>query len=165
MVINKIQFDVHIRFHRTRSLPPGVLPFVPRHLPIVQRDKVVPRVDGVPLTDLIDSFELAADMQPAGEAYGGLPSGHVRFVNHFHGKSSMTMESKTPVLVCQCGAWGDWPLLADIVVSDRLVIWDHFAQRYRPQRDYSGFGPFRFDRNQYDDALQVLDTPTSSDLA
>ncbi|GAA5084953.1 hypothetical protein [Nocardia iowensis] len=76
----------------------------------------------------------------------------------------MATGSKTPLLVCECGAWGDWPLLAEIVVSDSLVIWDRIEQPYRPERDYGAFGPFRFDRNQYDDALRDLSRPTSSDL-
>ncbi|MFF3842516.1 hypothetical protein [Streptomyces sp. NPDC001930] len=33
---------------------------------------IVPRIDGAPLTELIDGFEIAAGMQPAGDAYGGL---------------------------------------------------------------------------------------------
>ncbi|WP_200862949.1 hypothetical protein [Amycolatopsis orientalis] len=33
---------------------------------------VVPYVDDVALTELIDRFELGAGMSPAGEAYGGL---------------------------------------------------------------------------------------------
>ncbi|MGW0212268.1 hypothetical protein ACWDZ8_43535 [Streptomyces sp. NPDC003233] len=31
---------------------------------------IVPRIDGAPLTELIDGFEIAAGMQPAGDAYG-----------------------------------------------------------------------------------------------
>ncbi len=160
MAINNIRFDMQVWVNRTRPwLPPGALPFVPRPLPIVRSDTVVPRVDGVPLTDLIDRFELAAGMQPAGGAYGGLRPGsawNFRIDDHFHGRSSMTTGTKTPVLVCQCGAWGDWPLLAEIVVSDSLVIWHRFEQPYRQERDYDAFGPFRFDRNQYDEALQDL---------
>ncbi|WBB59945.1 hypothetical protein O7599_31085 [Streptomyces sp. WMMC500] len=31
---------------------------------------IVPRIDGAPLTELIDGFEIAAGMQPAGAVYG-----------------------------------------------------------------------------------------------
>ncbi|MFJ1938606.1 hypothetical protein ACIOGZ_38885 [Kitasatospora sp. NPDC088160] len=34
--------------------------------------EVVPYIDGTPLTDLIDQFETDAEMQPSGDAYGGL---------------------------------------------------------------------------------------------
>jgi hypothetical protein len=33
---------------------------------------------------------------------------------------------------------------------------DSFRQPHRPDWDYSGFGPFVFDRAQYDEALQLL---------
>ncbi|RJO74014.1 hypothetical protein D5S18_18770 [Nocardia panacis] len=136
-------------------------------LPIHRRDRVTPRIDGVPLTDLIDRFELDAGMHPAGGAYGGLIPAHARTLrmdDHFHGRSTMATGSKTPVLVCDCGEWGCWPLLAEITVTDDLVIWD-CSEQPRRARDYSAFGPFRFDRNQYDDALRDLTRPISSDIA
>ncbi|WP_328764997.1 MULTISPECIES: hypothetical protein [unclassified Streptomyces] len=33
---------------------------------------LVPRIDGAPLTELIDGFEIAAGMKPAGDTYDGL---------------------------------------------------------------------------------------------
>ncbi|WP_225726540.1 MULTISPECIES: hypothetical protein [unclassified Nocardia] len=156
--INKIQFDRQFQFPR------------PRHwaragsLPIMRRDRVIPRVDGVPLTDLIDRFELDAGMRPAGGAYGGLVPAYARSLRmdaHFHGMSTMAMGSKIPVLVCECGEWGCWPLLAEITVTDDFVIWDRIEQPYRPARDYTAFGPFRFKRKQYDRALRDLNKPIS----
>ncbi|MEV4129698.1 hypothetical protein [Nocardia sp. NPDC049707] len=162
MAINKIQFDIQVQFpHPRRWLLAGILP-------IVRRDRVVPRIDGVPLTDLIDRFELDAGMQPAGGAYGGLIPAYsqsLRMDDHFHGRSTMATGSKTPVLVCECGEWGCWPLLAEITVTDDLVIWDCSEQPGRRTRDYGAFGPFRFDRNQYDDAVRDLSRPISSDIA
>ncbi|MET9296455.1 hypothetical protein [Streptomyces sp. NPDC003077] len=121
--------------------------------------EVIPCVDGKALTDLIDKFETEAGMQPAGDAYGGLIPEFFRFgpmTDHFHGRSTKAMGPKTPVLGCECGEWGCWPLTARITVTEDLVIWDSFEQPHRPQRDYMAFGPFQFDRNQYDDALQAL---------
>lgn len=40
---------------------------------------IVPRIDGAPLTELIDGVEIAAGMQPAGDAYGGLIPEFFRF--------------------------------------------------------------------------------------
>lgn len=162
MTVNKIQFDVQVEFRRPRRwVRAGILP-------ISRLDRVTPRVDGVPLTDLIDTFEVAAGMRPAAGAYGGLvPAyfGSTRIDDHFSGKSTIATRSKTPLLACECGEWVCWPLLAEIVVADDLVIWDHFEQPYRPERDYSSFGPFRFDRWHYDGALQELARPISSDIA
>ncbi|MFD6395054.1 hypothetical protein, partial [Nocardia sp. NPDC060259] len=41
--------------------------------------RIMPRIDTIPLTDLIDTFEICAGMQPAGDAYGGLVPRFVRF--------------------------------------------------------------------------------------
>lgn len=113
----------------------------------------VPYVDDVALTDLIDRFELAAGLSPAGGAYGGLIPRYFSgtMTEHFHGLDAE--EGKTPLLACACGDWGCWPLLARITVTEDEVVWDSFGQPHRPERDYRGFGPFRFARAQYDAAV------------
>ncbi|WP_051844930.1 hypothetical protein [Streptomyces sp. NRRL S-813] len=128
--------------------------------------EVVPRIDGIPLTNLIDQFETGAGMQPAGDAYGGLIPQFFRFgpmEDHFHGRSTGAMGPKTPVLGCECGEWGCWPLMASITVTPDHVTWDSFEQPHRNTRDYSGFGPFHFDRHQYEDAVKTLSAAVSSD--
>ncbi|WP_406630767.1 hypothetical protein [Amycolatopsis sp. WGS_07] len=116
----------------------------------------VPFVDDVALTELIDRFELAAGMSPAGDAYGGLSLRAFEGTptEHFHGQA----DGATPLLGCSCGDWGCWPLLARITVTGDEVVWDAFAQPHRPKRDYRGFGPFRFARAQYDAAVLRLDS-------
>ncbi|WP_234392319.1 hypothetical protein [Streptomyces sp. WM6378] len=114
---------------------------------------------------MIDQFETDAGMQPAGDAYGGLIPQFFRFgpmEGHFHGRSTGAMGPKTPVLGCGCGEWGCWPLMASIIVTPGHVTWDSFEQPHRKTRDYSGFGPFRFDRHQYDDAVKALSAAVSS---
>ncbi|MFJ8506302.1 hypothetical protein [Streptomyces avermitilis] len=127
--------------------------------------EVVPCIDRVPLTNLIDQFETDAGMQPAGDAYGGLIPQFFRFgpmEDHFHGRSTGAIGPKTPVLGCECGEWGCWPLMASITVTSDYVTWDSFEQPHRKTRDYSGFGPFHFDRHQYDDAVKALSATVSS---
>lgn len=127
---------------------------------------IVPRIDGAALTELIDRFEVAAGMQPAGDAYGGLIPEFFRFgsmEDHFHGRSTTAMGTKTPVLGCECGEWGCWPLMTSITATDDRVTWDAFEQPHRKTRDYSAFGPFQFGRRQYDEALAVLVTAISLD--
>ncbi|MFJ9711472.1 hypothetical protein [Streptomyces sp. NPDC101234] len=121
--------------------------------------EVVPCIDGVPLTDLIDRFEADAEMRPAGDAYGGLVPEFYRFgpmEDHFHGRSTGAIGPRTPVLGCECGEWACWPLMAGITVTPDHVTWHSFEQPHRTTRDYSGFGRFLFDRRPYDDAVQVL---------
>jgi hypothetical protein len=128
--------------------------------------EIVPRIDGIPLTELIDRFETDAGMKPAGDAYGGLVPQFFRFGPmevHFHGRSTDAMGPKTPLLGCECGEWGCWPLMARITVTADLVIWDSFEQPHRTTRDYTAFGPFQFGRHQYDEALRALDAAISSD--
>ncbi|MCX4775443.1 hypothetical protein [Streptomyces sp. NBC_01264] len=127
---------------------------------------VVPHIDGAPLTGLIDGFEISAKMEPAGDAYGGLIPAFFRFgpmQDHFLGRSTSAMGPKTPVLGCECGEWGCWPLMARITATANLVTWDAFEQPHRETRDYMPFGPFRFDRHQYDDALRALIAAIGSD--
>ncbi|MFD8255637.1 hypothetical protein [Streptomyces werraensis] len=146
-------FSQEIRFDCRRHVDRGVL-------------EVVPCIDGTPLTDLIDQFETEAGMQPAGNAYRGLIPRFFRFgpmEDHFHGRSSGAMGPKTPLLGCECGEWGCWPLMAAITVTPDHVIWDSFEQPHRKTRDYSGFGPFHFDRQQYEDAVKALSAAVSSD--
>ncbi|MFF3791990.1 hypothetical protein ACFYXW_18390 [Streptomyces sp. NPDC001981] len=127
--------------------------------------EVVPRIDGIPLTQLIDRFEIDAGMQPAGNAYGGLIPQFFRFgpmEDHLHGRSTDAMGKKTPLLGCECGEWGCWPLMAHITVTVDLVTWDSFEQPHRTTRDYTAFGPFHFDRHRYDDAVQALSSVIDS---
>ncbi|WBB59946.1 hypothetical protein O7599_31090 [Streptomyces sp. WMMC500] len=46
--------------------------------------------------------------------------------------------------------------MARITATADRVIWDSFEQPHRKTRDYLAFGPFRFDRHPYDDALRAL---------
>ncbi|MEY9969579.1 hypothetical protein ABIA33_007668 [Streptacidiphilus sp. MAP12-16] len=128
--------------------------------------EVVPSVDGTALTELIDRFETNAGMQPAGDAYGGLIPEFFRFgpmQDHFLGQSTDAMGPKTPLLGCECGEWGCWPLMARITVTADVVTWDCFEQPHRKTRVYAAFGPFQFDRHQYEDALHTLSTEIGSD--
>jgi hypothetical protein len=121
--------------------------------------EVVPLIGGVLLTTLIDAYELGTGMDPAGGAYGGLVPASYRFggmERHFRGGSTETFGPATPVLGGECGQWDCWPLLCRIGFTGGEVRWDEFAQPRRPVRDYTRFGPFRFDRDEYEDALADL---------
>ena len=119
--------------------------------------EIVPAIDGAKLTDLVHGFELHAGLEKRSASYGGLiPANYSfgRLDRHYLGLSSLA--NKTPVLGCSCGEWGCWPLLVRIVATEDLVSWSDFEQPFRSQRDYSGFGPFRFARNRYEEALAEL---------
>jgi hypothetical protein len=149
MASHKVQFDLEWRDY-------------------IEAREVAVRVNGVPLKILIENFEAKSEMDFLEDAYGGLVQQYFPFGpldDNFHGRSTTTMGPKTPLLGCVCGAWGCWPLMARVRVTDDLVTWDSFEQPRRPNDDYSAFGPFRFDRRQYDDALGRLSTALAADEA
>ncbi|MFD5180994.1 hypothetical protein ACFWM1_34645 [Nocardia sp. NPDC058379] len=153
------------RLRRKRSTAISEIGFDYRPGPPGRTDvhQIMPRIDTIPLTDLIDTFEICAGMEPAGDAYGGLVPVFFRLepaMDHFHG-SSYVMRQKAPVLACSCGEMGCWPLLTRITLTGDLVVWDCFEQPHRTTRDYTALGPFLFDRDQYDKALQELDAAIS----
>jgi len=136
-----------------------VIAFTVRGLPDRRVHDIVPTIDGQPLLDLIDRFELDSGMRPAGDAYGGLIPAFYRYGpldEHFLGKKDRGLGPKTAVLACECGEVGCWPLMAQITPTGNLVVWSDFEQPHRPTRDYTRFGPFLFDRDQYDSVLAVL---------
>jgi hypothetical protein len=133
--------------------------FAVRQRPGPRVHEVVPVLDGRPLLELIDRFETSSAMRPAGGAYGGLIPAHYRYGpldEHFLGKATRGLGPKTAVLACECGEVGCWPLMTRITPTGNLVVWNEFEQIYRRTRDYTAFGPFLFDRAQYDHALEVL---------
>lgn len=123
--------------------------------------EVVPTVDGVSLTDLVHRFERDAAIETRESSYGGLIPSYFRFgpmdQHYLAGETAFrTDRGKVPLLGCDCGEWGCWPLKARIEATPTDVRWDEFEQPHRPQRDYSTFGPFVFSREQYDRALAGL---------
>jgi hypothetical protein len=132
--------------------------FVVQDRPDLGAVEIVPAVDGVLLTTMVAAYEAAAVR--ACRPYGGLVPARYRFGamdRHFRGGSTESFGPATPVLACgDCGDWVCWPLLCRIGVSDDEVVWDAFAQPRRPIHDYGWFGPFRFTRDGYEDALGDL---------
>ena len=113
---------------------------------------IVPIINGVRLTTLVEQFELDRHYEPVG-GYAGIVPTHFNFGpldNYFLATSADTpFADKHWLLGCECGEVGCWPLEARIVTNEREIVWERFKQPFRPERDYSSFGPFRFDHNQY----------------
>ena len=60
------------------------------------------------------------------------------------------------LLGCTCGIVDCWPLKAKVEQSENLVIWYGFSNPYR-NWNYDNLGPFVFDKNQYEYALERLE--------
>lgn len=67
---------------------------------------------------------------------------------------------KVSILDCDsCGPSGCWPLKVKITVEEDRVIWSDFEQPFRSEDshthwNYDKFGPFVFDRQQYEQQLR-----------
>ncbi|EFV14276.1 hypothetical protein [Segniliparus rugosus] len=119
---------------------------------------VVPVVDGTSLVELAAQYEARAGFVPSG-GYAPLTSSPGTLLAYYLGETSDDMlfgEGKTALLGCSCGEAGCWPFCCRIQVSRNSVTWSGFGQPFRPERDYEGFGPFVFDRGEYEAALAAL---------
>jgi hypothetical protein len=123
-------------------------------------------VNGVEFPELVREAELpsatADEEEDVAGNYIGLVAGYTRIdlAGQFLGGQGTPMfddEGKTALLGCGCGEVGCSPLMARITVTDETVTWDDFEQPTRPSWDYDDFGPFTFDRAQYERALMAID--------
>ena len=121
---------------------------------------VTPAVNGSPLSDMITVFERQQGFEPAG-GYSGLIPDHFnygRLDQYFLGAAKDSFWAQGVYLLgCECGEVGCWPLQCQIRTDGNNVVWENFSQPYRPERDYSHFGPFVFDGEQYRTAVADLE--------
>jgi hypothetical protein len=119
---------------------------------------LVPEVDGIALTEIVTEFEAGLGDSPVG-GYGGIVPAHFRFGDlskYYLGldDDQWPARGEAWLLGCECGEVGCRPLQAQVTVNDSSVVWSGFNQPHRTKRDYSRFGPFEFDRAQYDAAVR-----------
>lgn len=124
---------------------------------------ITPCVNGVKLTILAEQFEQSHGLDDPAGGYGGLIPEFFRYGPldaYFLGKSDAPYFEDTPgrifILGCECGEVGCWPLTCLVDAGDCTIIWHGFENEHRPNRDYSEFGPFVFERDQYEEALRSL---------
>jgi len=121
--------------------------------------QIVVEINRTPLVDLVSAYEASCGYRPLG-GYAGLIPEHFNFgelVDYFLGRDNgqWPRPGRAWLLGCDCGELGCWPLEAMVHVSDDLVVWSGFRQPHRPDRDYTGFGPYVFDREQYQQAVSA----------
>jgi len=124
--------------------------------------KIIPAIDGVPLTELISTFEHEQGFHPA-NGYGALiPENYAYgpldryFMGEVDGDSHWSSLGGVWLLGCDCGEVGCWPLQCSVRSDGQIVTWDNFKQPHRPGRNYSQFGPFIFAQHQYKTAVSDL---------
>jgi hypothetical protein len=119
-----------------------------------QVDWVVPTIDGTRLIDIVREYERSMRYQPAG-SYSGLdPREFGPLDQHYEGQGRGAPQAI--VLGCGCGSAECWPLWVSVTTEAGYVTWSEFSQPHRPDWEYSGMGTYRFERWQFDKAIQSL---------
>ena len=97
---------------------------------------VIPILDEIPLTELIQSYERAKGYKPAG-GYGGLIPRwfnygplDIYFLGDFDNDSYFGRMGRIYLLGCSCGEVGCWPLAARVRTIADTVEWYAFQQPY-----------------------------------
>ena len=124
---------------------------------------VTPCIDGTSLTILISQFELSNDYTDPAGGYGGLIPSYFKYgplTQYFCGLASnpgvSDKDGEIYVLGCECGEVGCWPLMASVARVAGGYQWSAFHQPHRPERNYDAFGPFVFEKSQYEEAVREM---------
>jgi hypothetical protein len=123
--------------------------------------EVVPVINGVPLRDTVSKLFSNLLGQHAGTQTGIRADEIANFgTGYFLGKSKHRLWRKKDtvgVLACGCGLAECWTLETPIEMDSAAVGWPSFIQPDRPRLSYSGLGPFKFGRSQYEEAVTDLE--------
>ncbi len=123
---------------------------------------VTPVINGRPLPELVGEFERERGFADPTGGYDGIIPEFIRYGpldEYFLGRARdwlLTNPQRIYVLGCECGEVGCWPLIATVEVDDGAVRWSQFEQPHRSKRDYSGLGPFEFEKGAYQRSLAPI---------
>ncbi len=121
--------------------------------------RLVPVIDGVSLSERVATFEAARGYDDPTGGYGGIVPEYMNYGpidDYFlaRGISACRQDDGAQYLLgCQCGEVGCWPLMGRITSQGDVYVWSGFFNPCRPQRDYSSFGPFLYERCAYTAAV------------
>jgi hypothetical protein len=123
---------------------------------------IMPVVDGTSLADCVSAYEIRKGYAPTGNYAGFFANGfgYGPLEPYLLGQAAGDYWREIGgiyLLACRhCGEVGCWPLIAKVTSESDFVTWNAFRQPHRPQRDYTGFGPFVFERRSYTDEIREL---------
>lgn len=125
-----------------------------RFLPFEDTVQMVPFVDDQALTELVTEFERSHRLKPSG-GYAGLVLIECRLGDLRQYLRGKQQRDRVTLLGCECGEMRCWPLDAVVRRDGKTVTWTDFQQPFGKNRDYSEFGPFTFDLQQYMAAVEA----------
>ena len=113
------------------------------------------QINGVSFMDMVRQAELPMAQQEDSPGLAGCYGwcyGTRGFIAELMQRSNNSGQSVS-LLQCSCGEPGCWLLDAHIDVGETTVTWRDFRQSRRESWDYTGLGPFHFDRSEYEREL------------
>ena len=130
---------------------------------IVARQVVNIHIDGRNLIDWAKELELLqAQSEGAPELAGSYAPMPIEFfVKYMRG--TLNSDHWANLFSCKdCEEVGCWSLQVRIESEGDAVVWTEFRQPHRPNWRYRSLGPFRFERTEYERALNELETLSES---
>ncbi len=124
---------------------------------------IVPCIDGASLIEMVKSFDRRRDYNRRLRLSGLVPE-YFRYGSldrYFRGLSPKVwtpVAGKICVLACECGEIGCLALTCTATENTDGLQWRDFEPSYPRGRDYSAFGSFTFDKDQFAEALRSLPT-------
>lgn len=122
-------------------------------------------VNGQNLIDLLKVYELPFAKKEGSEDIAGGYDGLTpeKLLNHLTDPDEIDIDenNKVSILECKCRCDGCWPMQIKVVELADKIIWTDFEQPHRTIDhhcfwDYTKFGEFSFDTQNYKEQLDIL---------
>ena len=116
------------------------------------------RIDDIDLLDLIFDFEkplIASENWPRIEQRRTWPICNHRTKRFLRG-FRYYHDGTVPLVDCRCQCEGCWPVEVQIIRTSTVVKWKNFRNGHRPSWPYDKFGPFYFNRKNYDSEIAKI---------
>ena len=115
------------------------------------------KMDGTPFVDIVSAYEKKMlegnkEASLAGSYWYLHPKDLIEYLEG----DGFGNTHQIAILGCPCLEEDCWPLRCSVERQEDYIIWYDFYQPHKKQWDYSGFGPFAFEKNQLGDAIEGL---------